>query len=74
MILEAILLILLASGMYVISQWDGIRWQDTQSFMLICTGIQAITRFCLSNMREGNIGTTECMDLGSTPLKCNQVP
>jgi hypothetical protein len=34
-----------------------------QSFMMIGTGIQAILRFCLRNLKDCNVGITDGRDL-----------
>jgi uncharacterized protein YraI len=39
------------------------------NFVKIGTGVQAILRFCLSNMRGCNVGTTDGRDLWSAPLR-----
>jgi hypothetical protein len=42
-----------------------LQWHDIYipSFMKIGTGIQAILRFCLRNMRGYNVGITDGRDL-----------
>jgi hypothetical protein len=40
-----------------------------QSFMKIDTGVQAILRFCLRNLRGCDVGITEGRDLGYRPLR-----
>jgi hypothetical protein len=38
------------------------------TFMKIATGVQAILRFCLRNLRGYNVGITDERDLCITPL------
>jgi hypothetical protein len=44
------------------------------SFMTIATGVQAILRFCLRNLRGCNVGITDGTDFLITPLRWAQVP
>jgi hypothetical protein len=44
------------------------------SFMKTGTGVQAILRVCLRNLRGCNVGNTDGRDLLITPLKWAQVP
>jgi hypothetical protein len=39
------------------------------NFMKICTDVQAILRFCLSNLRRCNAGIIDGRDLCCTPLR-----
>jgi hypothetical protein len=39
------------------------------SFMKICTGVQAILRVCLRNLRGCNVGITDGRDFFITPLR-----
>jgi hypothetical protein len=43
------------------------------SFMKIATGVQAILRFCLRNLRGCNVGITDEKDLRSASLRWAQV-
>jgi hypothetical protein len=43
------------------------------SFMKIGTGVQAILRFCLRNLRGCNVGITDGKYLRSMPLRWAQV-
>jgi hypothetical protein len=43
------------------------------SFMKIATGVQAILRFGLINLRGCNVSSAEGRDLGSAPLRWTQV-
>jgi hypothetical protein len=47
-----LVLVLPMRGIYDIYHCDGLRWHDIYipSFMQIGTGIQAILRFCISNL------------------------
>jgi hypothetical protein len=45
-----------------------------QSFMKTGTGIQAMMRFCLRNLRGCNVGITNGTDFLITPLRWAQVP
>jgi hypothetical protein len=45
-----------------------------QSFMNIGKGVQAILRFCLSNLRGCNVGIIDGRDLRIMPLRLAQVP
>jgi hypothetical protein len=40
---------------------DGMTY--IQSFMKICTSIQAILRFCFSNLKGCNVGITDARNL-----------
>jgi hypothetical protein len=42
--------------------------------MKIGTGVQAILRFVLRNLRVCNVGITDGKDFGITPLRWDQVP
>jgi hypothetical protein len=44
------------------------------SLMKIATGIQAILRFCLRNLRGCNVGITDRRGFLITPLRWAQVP
>jgi hypothetical protein len=41
----------------------------TQSFMKTGTGVQAICRFCFTNLRCCNVDTTDARDLGIIPVE-----
>jgi hypothetical protein len=43
------------------------------SFMKMDTGVQAIIRGCLENLRGCSAGITDGRDLRITPLRCAQV-
>jgi hypothetical protein len=43
-------------------------------FMKIGTGVQAVLRCRPRNLRGCNVGITDGMDLGITPLKWGEVP
>jgi uncharacterized protein YraI len=43
------------------------------SFMKINKGVQALFRFCLSNMNGCNVGSTNGKDLSNAPLRWAQV-
>jgi hypothetical protein len=43
------------------------------SFMKTSTGVQAILRFCLRNVRGCNVSVTDGKDLRSSPLEYTQV-
>jgi hypothetical protein len=57
---EAIVLVLLTRGIYDPRHWDGLRWHDIlvciPNLMKIGTGVQALLRFCLSNLDGCNVG------------------
>jgi hypothetical protein len=55
------LLVLLMREIYDIRHRDGLRWHDINipSFMNIGTGIQAVSRFYLRNLRGCYVGTTD---------------
>jgi hypothetical protein len=68
---EVTVLVLLMRGNYNVHQWDGLRWHDMYipSFIKIGTGIQAILRFSLKNLRGCNVGITDGRNLWITPLR-----
>jgi hypothetical protein len=43
------------------------------SFMKIATGVHAILRFCLRNLKGCNVSTTDGMDLRGAALRWAQV-
>jgi hypothetical protein len=52
-VLEAVVLVLLMRGIYDLLHWAGLRWHDIYIpiSMNIATGVQAMLRFCLTNLR-----------------------
>jgi hypothetical protein len=74
-ILEAVVLVLLRRGIYEVHHWDGFVWRDNiPSFIMIGTGVQAISRCCLSNFGACNVGITDTRYLWSTRwdgLRCH---
>jgi hypothetical protein len=75
---EATVLVLLMRGNYDVRQWDGLRWHNIyvyiSTFMKIGTGVQAILRFSLRNLRGCNVGITDGRDIRITPLRWAHVP
>jgi hypothetical protein len=63
---EAVMLALLIEGIYEARRLDG--------FTKIGTGVQAILRCCLRNLRGCNVGITDGRDLWIMPLRWAQVP
>jgi hypothetical protein len=61
---EVMVLILLMRGIYDIRHWDGLRWHDIwiQNVIKIGTDVQAISKFCLRNLRGRNVGITDGRD------------
>jgi hypothetical protein len=44
------------------------------SFVKICTGVKAILRFCLRNLRGCDVGITDVKDSLNYPLRWAQMP
>jgi hypothetical protein len=71
---EAVVLVLLVRGIYNVRHWDGVSGMIfLPSIMKIGTGLQAILRFCLRNLRGSNVGITGGRDLWSVLLTWAQV-
>jgi hypothetical protein len=68
-------LVLLMRGIYGVHHCNGLRWHDIYilSFMKIGTGVQAILRLRLRNLRGCFVGITDGRNLRSTPLKWTQM-
>jgi hypothetical protein len=68
---EATVLVLLMRGIYDVHvQMGSCGMIYLPSFMKIGTGIQAISRFCLSNLSGCNVDITDGRFLWSEPLRC----
>jgi hypothetical protein len=64
---ETVMLVLLIEGTYGVRHWDDFMWYGIPSFMKIGTGVQAVLRFSLINVRGCNVGITDGRDLWITP-------
>jgi hypothetical protein len=62
---EAAMLVLLMRGTYNVCHWHGLRWHDINisDFMKIGTGVQAILRLDLRNLKGCNVGITNGRDM-----------
>jgi hypothetical protein len=58
-------LVLLMGEIYDVSHYHGLGWHDicTKSFVNTGTGVQAILRFYLRNLRGRNVGITDWQDI-----------
>jgi hypothetical protein len=72
---EAIVSVLLMRKIYDECHWDGLSGMTYihTEFMKICTGVQAILRSRLRNMRGFNDGITDRRFFTSAPLRWTQV-
>jgi hypothetical protein len=74
---EPVMLVINIEGIYEVCRWDGFILHDIRiklsSFMKMGTGVQAILRFSLRNIKGCNSGITDGRDVWSTPLRWNQV-
>jgi hypothetical protein len=59
------MVVLLTEVIYEVRRWDGLRWRGMYitSFMKTDTGVQAILKSGLRNLRGCNAGITDRRDL-----------
>jgi hypothetical protein len=68
----AVMLVLLRESTCEVHRCYGLRWDGIPSFMMIGTGVEGVLRFCLSNLKDCNVGLV-WRDSRSKPLRLAQL-